>query len=487
MGFHPHALQCSVVTGQGLFHQPGRIDLHGMADGKPGETGKLLDQGFERSRLRGDQSRRFRQGLAKPAGLASSGKGLLDPVEAVPDAVGRELNRCQGVLDLVSQSPGDLLPGGEFLRPDQLRQVVQDHQVLDAVLERQVGGGGGDGQWRLALAALEIDPAPIGAEQAHPFFHVLKIGVDIRLQNTAQGPVQDLLRPRAEHFHGRLVDGADHIVSIDAHHAGGDILQDGLDILPPFIQALVGLPQLGVGLLQPPPALANLVGHPVEGVHQDAQLVHRLLLHAVVQIPFGKLPHALGQGLQRNRDSSGHIGAQPDENDHHDQGGDRHDQQVVVFELLPAAHQLAVPRRRVLHFPNAEFDAVGQCEAGHQAPHHRSVGTSGRNRGQSPVDEPPQVQVGLRGDVIVLPAVQDMVQRKVPRSILPIALPESDLPVPIHQHQAVEPELGNAAAQCGIEREAGPIDPAAEGAGRNHAHGLLLFVIVRGNDFRRFQ
>ena len=487
VGAHPDALQGPVVAGEGQFDEFGRIDLHGMADGKTCETGKLLDQGLERGRLCGDQSRRFRQCLAELAGLACPGQGFLDPVEAVPDAIGRELDGGQRVLDLVSQSSGDLLPGGEFLSSDQFREVVQDDQVLDSILERQVGGGHGDGERQLSQAPLEVDPSPVRAEQAHAVFHVPKIGVDIRLQNAGHGPVQDLLGTRTEHFHGRLVGGANHVVSVHAHHPGGDVFENRLDIPAAFIQTLVGFPQLGVGLLQPAAAVVDLVGHPVEGVHQDPQLVHRRLLHPVVQVPFGKFPRTLGQGLQRNRDSSGHVGAQPDENDHHDQGGDRQDQVVAVLELFPVAHQLQMLFRCGLDFQGAEPDAFRQGEAGHDPPQNRSIRTAGRNRSQTSVHEPAAVLVGLIGDRVILPAFQDFIEGRFPGSFRPVAFPESDRPVSIHEHQTVETQFSHPAQQRGIDGEAGPVDLRGEGTRCDHAHRLFPFVVLGGNDLGRFQ
>ena len=55
----------------------------------------------------------------------------------------RKLNGSQGILDLMGQSPSHFLPGGNFFRLDQFRQIIQDNEIFTFLLKRNRIGGDG--------------------------------------------------------------------------------------------------------------------------------------------------------------------------------------------------------------------------------------------------------------------------------------------------------------------------------------------------------
>src|SRR5690606_32214457 len=94
------------------------------------------------------------------AGLALDGRGELvegfavlgdDAAVLAADALGREDDRRQRVLDLVRNAPRDVGPGGRALRGDELGDVVERHDRADFAGTRLFAGDA-DGEDALLLA-----------------------------------------------------------------------------------------------------------------------------------------------------------------------------------------------------------------------------------------------------------------------------------------------------------------------------------------------
>ena len=159
--------------------------------------------------------------------------GVRRAVEMAPHALGAQLNRRQRILDLVREPPRHFAPGRHLLRANQRRHVVehQHHAVrsFGAAKRRRHGG-----QLELALVArqrnllrrrLRFCPsaaarssAPNGCRSSRP-------------NTSAAGwPTADGVQP--EQPHRCPVERADVSRGVDRHDAGGDALEDRLDIPP---------------------------------------------------------------------------------------------------------------------------------------------------------------------------------------------------------------------------------------------------------------
>ena len=81
------------------------------------ELRELVDQPLQRFHLADDRRRALVDQRAGPCRRVG---------EVAPQALGGELDRRQRILDLVRETPRHLAPGGDLLRPDERRHVVED-------------------------------------------------------------------------------------------------------------------------------------------------------------------------------------------------------------------------------------------------------------------------------------------------------------------------------------------------------------------------
>ena len=103
--------------------QIARLD-HRLGDAR--ERGELVDHRLDVGRLALDRRRQLVEGLAVLGD---------DAAVLAPDAVGRQDDRGQRVLDLVRHAAGDLAPGARALRGDELGDVVEgDDGALVTIL-----------------------------------------------------------------------------------------------------------------------------------------------------------------------------------------------------------------------------------------------------------------------------------------------------------------------------------------------------------------
>src|SRR5882724_13423553 len=103
------------------LHDALPIQAFELRRGSAGVVAEVVHHVLHGGHLRDDG---FRGVVERPRGLA--GKFV---AELRLQAFRGELDRCERILDLVSESAGDLAPGGCALRRNQLRDVVEYHDV----------------------------------------------------------------------------------------------------------------------------------------------------------------------------------------------------------------------------------------------------------------------------------------------------------------------------------------------------------------------
>jgi hypothetical protein len=143
---HPAGRWTSRVLAHGAFLQEDRVahERHEVARlalgfGHPGEFGEFVDDAAEIPGLADDDLRIL---LERRRILSELSR------ELAPDALGRELDRRERVLDLVRDAAGDIAPGGHALGRDEVGHVVECQHVT---LHPPIGGAAGRDAYEEAL------------------------------------------------------------------------------------------------------------------------------------------------------------------------------------------------------------------------------------------------------------------------------------------------------------------------------------------------
>ncbi len=195
--------------------------------------------------------------VERPRGLA--GKFV---AELRLQAFRGELDRCERILDLVSESAGDLAPGGCALRRNQLRDVVEYHDVTPATRFGQRGTSYEN--HRPALAHLDLLlPRGLSALLEFRPQHAGKLGerapiAELQSDQRRNVLVQDAARPVVRNPQDEAV--------IENEHPRGQIGENAF-------QVPLGGFELRLIELRDAPRFAQLLGHAVERLSEYAQLV----------------------------------------------------------------------------------------------------------------------------------------------------------------------------------------------------------------------
>ena len=294
------------------------MDVHGLGAqrGQAREAGELVDEALHRLDL-GDHG----GGGLEEDRLAVG--GAVEQLLAGP--LDRELDRGQRVLDLVRDAPRRLAPGGDALGLHQLGQVLDDHEAAEVGEARVAQRHGGDDE-RPQLAPRRDDEAPL----ARPAV-ALPRRVDRVAQRPQGGRPEDLrelasgdVRGEAEQLLRRPVAGGDGAARVDGDHARADRLEDRRDQVAPALQLDREVLQLPVGALQLRLVRFQVAGHPVEGVHQQPDLVLRLRGDLEVEVAAGDAAGPFRQLLDRGRDDPREVKGEPgrEEGDEQRDGGE---------------------------------------------------------------------------------------------------------------------------------------------------------------------
>ena len=178
----------------------------------------------------------------------------LDFVEIFPpEALGRQLDGRQRVLDFVRNAPGDICPGRQPLRRLQVCDVVEgDDEAHDLFVEHFRGHADQQGEFLAVPFDDDLRPLlPAGVRQdtgqhfAHLRHHLTErlaeLGAKVGCEEFRCGAVRQIDTP----------------VGVEADDACGDAGEHGLGELAPRVDLLVRLDQL-------PPVAVKLAGHAVE-------------------------------------------------------------------------------------------------------------------------------------------------------------------------------------------------------------------------------
>ena len=138
------------------------------------------------------------------------------------------------------------------------------------------------------------------------------------------------------------VDDADAALRVEADDAGGDALEDGLEVAPPR----VGLEALALEIearsIEALLARRELARHRVERLDERAELVVRVGLDAVIEMAGADLAGAGGEPLHRPRDALGEEQPHPGRADQDQQRQAEEEREVDALERLPQRVELGV-------------------------------------------------------------------------------------------------------------------------------------------------
>ena len=220
------------------------------------------------------------------------------------DTLCREGDGCQRVLDLVGDAACDLAPCRLLLRGEQVREIFEDDDVSQAfflVLQRRDR----DGERELGATHHDLGLAGDGPHAIRFADEMIEIFDHVRreqfLQRSAGREPRQRLRGaglrviRCEQSKQRVVGAAHAAISVERQHAGGNALQDGLDLLAALIERHVGVCDLAAGRFDLLPRRLELRGHLVERVHQLPELVGSGNFDAVVEMSARDLLGGFGE------------------------------------------------------------------------------------------------------------------------------------------------------------------------------------------------
>ena len=201
-----------------------------------------------------------------------------------PQPLGAQLDRRQRILDLVREPARHLAPGGDLLRADERRDVVE-HQH-DAFRRPALADERRRHGRQMNLLAVASHGNLLRGRLGHGAARTR----EQRRQRPEIGPVEhgerglaDNRARQAEQPRRRAVDRRDRAAGIDRDDAGRDALQNGLDVAA----ALLHLEMLALELDRRPVDLAaarrQLARHRVERVDERAELVVALRLDALIE------------------------------------------------------------------------------------------------------------------------------------------------------------------------------------------------------------
>ena len=197
--------------------------------GHAGEGGELVDHPLDVVDLPDDRIGALIENVAP----------FRDDASVAPlQALGRELDRCQRVLDLVGDAPGDVGPGRRALRRDEVGDVVERH---DVALVRAPRGFGRDPDVEVAFpsAAHERDLRLIHAVARHLGLdqHGGELG---KLLGKGLAHSALLVLVQSEQLSRERVQHGDDVRGRDADHRRWDARQHGFREHAAFVEHPAG-------------------------------------------------------------------------------------------------------------------------------------------------------------------------------------------------------------------------------------------------------
>ena len=281
----------------------------------------------------------------------------------------------EGVLDLVRDALRYLAPCGEALSLEELGQVVEDedHAEVGAVgpFER---GGRREERRRVAFATqMHLALERVLAQAVHALDQRRELRMDGWPQDSRSGLAQRLTCGHAQHALGRAVDGGDATRRVEREHARGHRVEHGLRVAAPLLHLLVLGLEVPVRMLEPGLREGEVARHPVERVHEHAQLVVCAHRDLVVEVARGHRPRALGQHLDGLGDAAGQVEAEPRGGEDDDEGHEEEEEDVDALERLPEESQLLVLLEGLADAAQPRLQPLRHVGADHDRPQERAI------------------------------------------------------------------------------------------------------------------
>ena len=214
-----YACRRVVVQHEHLAHQPVQIERAEARCRHARIVAKVVDHRLHRRDLVDDRLGRARQRLGLRRGE------LVRELDLQP--LRGELDRRERVLDLVGQPACDLAPGGGALRGDELRHVVEDHDVSAAARQTRAAHQDRD------PAALDIQlPLPRARRMLRAEALPDRLGEDLERRGASERAADagDDLLP--EDRRGTVVRDLQLERLVECKHAGREVREDVLEVRP---------------------------------------------------------------------------------------------------------------------------------------------------------------------------------------------------------------------------------------------------------------
>ncbi|MDT4844332.1 hypothetical protein FQZ97_782880 [compost metagenome] len=353
VGLHGHGR--AVVQDQDVTHQGIEVDGGELRRGQSRVVAEFVDQVLHGVDLIDDGADRFvQQGLLGRLELALQLHG---------QALCRQLDRRERVLDLVRQAPGHLPPGPGTLGGHHFRHIVEHQQAL-VVGQQRAACDQGD--------ALVVAGIAVGAE----FERLLPVAAFVRgvVGQEAVELLQHLRRKILQTDHGRQrltqvqpqrsaqnagrsgIDTEHAPAFVEHDHPGREVVQDGLQVFPGSVHLLHAV-------LHRRARIGQVLCHVGEGASQTRKLVTRGQFHFGREVALGDLAHAFREHEQRTHQ----MVAQQHGQQHGAEDGQKEGQRerADVHALQPLASE-----RALLVFAVGHLDGQGIGDQRTRQGHH---------------------------------------------------------------------------------------------------------------------
>ena len=318
------------------LEQASEVGGPGLKRGHAREAGELVHELLQPFHLLDDGGRRL---LEQTLLLRAPVRG-----QAAAQALGRELDRRERVLDLVGDALGHLAPGGEALGLEELGQVVEDEDHAEiGVLGSLERGGRGEERHGVAFTPeVHLSLQRVFAQPVHALDECGELRVNGWPQHGRGRLAERFSRRHAQHSLGGAIDGGDASRGVEREHARGHCVEHRLRVAAPLLHLFVLGLEVTVSVLEPCLGEGEIARHAVERIHEYAQLVVGAYLDLVVEIARGHRPRALGEHLHGLGDTPSEVEAEPRGGEDDDEGHEEEEQDVDALEGLAEQTQLLV-------------------------------------------------------------------------------------------------------------------------------------------------
>src|SRR3989441_11138195 len=308
----------------------------------------------------------------------------------------------QGILDLMGDPLRPLPPRRHPLGLQQLRQVVEDHDGAGVLAVRAPQRRrGGEERERGAAPPhrdLELGAGGRGAPRA---LHLRDHRPEVRAGEDLLEKASDGRRfVHAEHARRGAIDGREAPERVEGDHAGGDGLEDGLDVDAPILELRVLVRQVEVRLFELPLRFRQVVRHTVEGLDEDADLVVSPRLHLVGEVAGGNLARALGELLDGARDPAREVEAEPREREHDDQRHEQEEQDVDALDRHLQQLELLVFPERLGDAAPASLEPIRDVRTDDDHAHDAALRAARRPNRDHRLDEIAGRELAHRGELL---------------------------------------------------------------------------------------